>query len=68
MPYLVRGDKGAAVAAAQAALNYRGYNCGYVDGDFGAATAAAVASFKRDNGMNPSNTDIGKKTWTKLLE
>lgn len=72
--YLTKGMTGAAVAAAQAALNFWGkaqdnpFTPLAIDGEYGDLTKNAVARFKSSNGMNPSNTDIGKKTWTKLLE
>ena len=50
---LQRGDKGTAVKAMQAALIALGYDMGEwgADGDFGAATEAAVKIFQRDHGL-----------------
>ena len=50
---LQRGDKGTAVKAMQAVLIALGYDLGEwgADGDFGAATEAAVKTFQRDHGL-----------------
>lgn len=68
LPMLHRGDKGEFVRAAQALLNLRGASCGKwgADGDFGAATEAAVLAFQRRNGLEADGV-IGNATWQKLL-
>ena len=52
---LRRGCAGEDVRAMQAALIALGYGCGRwgADGDFGAATDAAVRAFQRDRGLEP---------------
>lgn len=45
--YLMKGDKGADVKALQENLNYLGYNCGNVDGDFGVKTDNALRKFQK---------------------
>ena len=44
--YLKKGDRGAAVAALQTALNKLGYPCGAADGIWGNKTEAAVRQFQ----------------------
>ncbi len=44
--YLMKGDKGEDVKILQENLNYMGYSCGNVDGDFGAKTDAALRKFQ----------------------
>ena len=48
---LKRGSKGDAVRTLQENLNKLGYNCGSVDGKFGAATEKAVKLFQSDHGL-----------------
>ncbi len=48
---LKQGSKGDAVRALQENLNRLGYNCGSVDGKFGAATEKAVKLFQSDHGL-----------------
>jgi hypothetical protein len=48
---LQTGSTGAAVTKLQQALVTLGYEPGTPDGDYGAATAAAVGQFQRDNGL-----------------
>lgn len=45
--YLMKGDKGDSVKTLQENLNYLGYNCGSVDGDFGAKTDKALRNFQK---------------------
>lgn len=45
------GSQGAAVEALQTSLNALGYNCGNVDGDFGAQTEKAVKAFQKAHGL-----------------
>ncbi len=44
--YLMKGDKGEDVKILQENLNYMGYSCGNVDGNFGAKTDAALRKFQ----------------------
>jgi len=60
-----KGSKGADVKALQTALNAIGYNCGAVDGDFGAKTDAAVRAFQRAKGLTVDGI-VGPKTWAAL--
>lgn len=46
--YLAKGDTGAAVKTLQTWLNKHGYNCGEVDGIFGAKTQSAVKKFQKE--------------------
>lgn len=66
IPEVKKGDVGAAVAALQCALKYRGYDPGEIDGDFGPRTYAALADFQAENGLEADGV-AGKETWTKLL-
>ena len=56
-PVVERGDTGDAVRELQQALLDAGYSVGSagVDGEFGAATAAAIARFSRDEGVALGN-------------
>lgn len=49
---LSSGSRGNAVEELQENLNYLGYSCGTVDGDYGAKTANAVREFQRKNGLS----------------
>jgi peptidoglycan hydrolase-like protein with peptidoglycan-binding domain len=69
-PTLRRGARGEYVTLAQTMLIQKGYDCGAsgADGQFGAATEAAVRAFQRDHKDtygNPLSVDgiIGQKTW-----
>lgn len=61
------GDKGSQVKTAQRLLNALGYDCGSVDGIFGAKTKAAVISFQKTKGLVADGI-IGSKTWNALLK
>ena len=67
-PTLRRGSKGEYVTLAQTLLNNRGYNLGRcgIDGDFGAATQAAVKQFQEDWNLVQDGV-VGPMTW-KYLE
>ena len=65
MPELSRGSIGTYVKALQYFLNGLGYNCGYVDGDFGANTAKAVIAFQRAKRLSADGI-VGVDTWTAL--
>ncbi|MDR7276922.1 peptidoglycan-binding domain-containing protein [Catenuloplanes atrovinosus] len=60
-----RGDQGSAVRAAQVALNATGANL-TVDGVFGAATQAAVASFQSTHDR-PANGVVDPTVWQLLI-
>ena len=49
--YMQRGDMGSEIAKLQKFLNWAGYSCGTVDGDYGAKTEAAVSTFQKANGL-----------------
>lgn len=67
LPVLRYGDKSGYVAAGQALLNMRGYNCGEVDGDFGSKTKAATEKFQKKKGLDVDGV-IGMFTWAALHE
>lgn len=46
--YLMKGDKGEDIKVLQENLNYLGYSCGTVDGNFGAKTDTALRNFQKD--------------------
>ena len=50
----------------QILLNGLGYDCGAVDGDFGAKTLAAVKAFQKAQGLSQDGV-VGANTWGKLL-
>lgn len=66
-PTLRRGDKGEYVTLAQTELINKGYSCGSfgADGQFGAATEAAVRNFQKDHSLTVDGV-IGSKTWAAL--
>ena len=68
LPMLKRGDRGEVVRAAQFLLNGRKCSCGIwgADGDFGAATEAAVLAYQRRKNLEADGI-IGQDTWTSLL-
>ena len=49
---LSSGSRGSAVEELQKKLNFLGYSCGTVDGDYGAKTANAVREFQRKNELS----------------
>jgi serine/threonine protein kinase len=61
------GDKGQRVVEVQCILQARGYSVGSsgVDGDFGAATKAAVEHFQRDHHLAVDG-QVGVHTWSAL--
>lgn len=63
---LERGSTGSAVRALQALLNFRGFSCGMIDGDFGGNTYAAVRSFQIHNGLDADGI-AGAQTWGALI-
>lgn len=65
---LNNGDKGSDVKALQTLLHGYGYPCGSygVDGNFGAATEAAVKRYQKAKKLEVDGC-VGPKTWAKLL-
>lgn len=63
---LRNGSTGANVKALQILLNGRGYNCGTVDGVFGANTQKAVRQFQSARGLEIDGI-VGTQTWSALL-
>lgn len=65
---LRQGAKNNTVKGLQALLIGYGYSCGSdgADGNFGAATLAAVKKYQKDNGIGVDGV-VGIKTWSKLL-
>jgi peptidoglycan hydrolase-like protein with peptidoglycan-binding domain len=61
-----RRSKGKAVIQLQQRLNELGFDCGQVDGSFGARTEAAVKAFQAERGLQQDGI-VGEKTWTALL-
>ena len=59
------GDQGSEVAEIQGQLASLGYDVA-ADGDFGPATAEAVKSFQRANGLTPDGL-VGETTYSALL-
>lgn len=68
LPVLKKGNQGGKVKALQAMLKGYGYGLGIwgVDGDFGAATDAAVKQYQKKNKLEVDGI-VGKATWAKLL-
>lgn len=64
---LSNGNRGNQVRTVQRILNALGYDCGSVDGIFGAKTRAAVRSFQKAKGLVADGI-IGSKTWNALLK
>ena len=59
------GNRGEDVKTLQERLNALGYNCGDVDGIFGAKTYAAVVAFQKAMGIGVDGI-VGSQTWGKL--
>lgn len=66
MGTLRKGSRGETVKKAQELLKSYGYNCGTVDGIFGAKTFEAVKAFQYDHGLIADGI-IGENTWSALL-
>lgn len=67
MGTLRNGSKGTQVKVLQWLLKDAGFNCGEVDGVFGAKTLSAVKSFQRVKGLSVDGV-VGAKTWAALLK
>lgn len=65
MPLVRSGSRGEDVKTLQAQLNALGYDCGTVDGIFGAKTYNAVVKFQKDRGLAVDGI-VGKNTWAAL--
>lgn len=65
MQTIRKGSRGETVKQAQTLLNAKGYNCGSIDGIFGAKTEAAVKAFQQAYGLSADGI-IGKNTWVAL--
>ena len=66
-PLLKRGSSGTAVRQLQEALKEAGHDPGPVDGEFGAATEAAVRAFQQDKGIAVDGV-VGDITWLNIDE
>jgi peptidoglycan DL-endopeptidase CwlO len=60
------GDWGEEVAQIQSQLSALGYSTGAADGDFGAATVAAVKAFQKDRGLEADGV-VGPSTYRVLM-
>ena len=67
IPVVRRGDAGAAAAACQAALRYRGFDPVWIDGEAGERTESAIRAFQKSRGLTADGV-CGLETWTALLE
>lgn len=65
-PVVQLGSEGKEVSELQAALKLLGYYVGPVDGRYGETTAAAVAKFQTDSGLQ-SDGIAGPATWNRLF-
>ncbi|MGL4849845.1 MAG: N-acetylmuramoyl-L-alanine amidase [Clostridium sp.] len=65
-PTLSIGNKGKIVQLIQIKLNSLKFNCGVVDGVFGASTKTAIIAFQSNKGLTADGI-MGDKTWSKLL-
>jgi peptidoglycan hydrolase-like protein with peptidoglycan-binding domain len=61
-----RASKGKAVTQLQQRLHELGFDCGKVDGSFGARTEEAVRAFQAARGLKVDGI-VGTKTWSVLL-
>lgn len=65
-PILKKGVEHPAVKVLQAFLNASGFNCGDVDGDFGAKTDTAFRAFQKSAGLTADGS-CGAKSWGAIL-
>lgn len=63
---LQNGDSGNPVKVLQASLNALGFNCGTIDGEFGANTEKAVKALQKSGNMSVDGI-VGKNTWQFIL-
>lgn len=64
--YIQYGSTGSYVTLIQRRLNYLGFNCGTVDGDFGSMTKNAVMNFQRSRYLEVDGV-VGPSTWNALF-
>ena len=64
---LRNGSRGSQVKTLQRLLNSLFYDCGSVDGIWGAKTEKAVIAFQTDKGLDADGI-VGAKTWDALLK
>ena len=64
-PVLRQGSTGQYVEQLQDRLTELGYDCGGVDGKFGANTLAQVLKFQKDRKLDPDGA-VGPATWAEL--
>jgi len=67
MQTVKKGSRGTQVRVLQWRLNELGYNCGTIDGIFGAKSEKAVKEYQQANGLTADGI-VGKATWTALLK
>lgn len=53
-------------AMVQLMLNKLGYDCGHVDGEYGARTKAMIRNFQHDRGLTEDGV-VGPNTWSELF-
>lgn len=66
MATVKRGDSGVTVKDLQTRLNLAGYDCGEVDGKFGAKTESALKRFQKANGLKDDGI-CGNASWAALI-
>lgn len=66
MKTLRKNNKGTQVKVLQWLLNDNGFDCGTVDGIFGAKTLASVKAYQKAHGLTADGI-VGRNTWTRLL-
>lgn len=67
METLRRGSQGQNVAYLQSLLNAAGFDCGLVDGKYGAKTESAVRALQEQNGVKADGI-CGPATWALLVK
>ena len=65
LPQLKKGHVDDSVKVLQTILNYLGYSCGTVDGNFGSNTDSAVKKYQKAQGLSADGI-VGKDTWKAL--